>query len=178
MERSRALKVFVEVVRHNGFARAADVLETSPANVTRIIDGLEAYLGSRLLNRSSRKMSLTEIGEALYERAKVIVEDAAEVEALASSSSASPRGLLRINAPVSFGVLRLAPIWPAVMFRYPNVELQIALTDRVVDIVEEGYDLAVRISRAVLRPMRRANWRVRTTSAARRQSILHGVVFQ
>jgi DNA-binding transcriptional LysR family regulator len=164
MDRLRALEVFVEVVRHNGFARAAEVLETSPANVTRIIGGLEAHLGTRLLNRSSRKMSLTEIGEALYERAKVIVEDAAEVEALASSSSASPRGLLRINAPVSFGVLRLAPLWPAFMLRYPNVELQIALTDRVVDIVEEGYDLAVRISRSGA-----------TTHAARKLASSHNI---
>jgi len=141
------MEVFVEVVRKNGFARAADALETSPANVTRIISDLEAHLGTRLLNRSSRKMSLTESGDALYERAKAIVEDMAEVEAIASSSSMKPRGTLRINAPLSFGILHLAPLWPKFMALHPEVELEVALIDRVVDIVEEGYDMAIRISR-------------------------------
>lgn len=148
MDRLRALEVFVEVVRKNGFARAADALETSPANVTRIIADLESHLDTRLLNRSSRKMSLTESGEGLYERAKVIVEDMAEIEAIASSSSMQPRGLLRINAPLTFGVLHLAPLWPKFMALYPGVELEVALIDRIVDIVEEGYDLAIRISRS------------------------------
>jgi DNA-binding transcriptional LysR family regulator len=148
MDRLRAMEVFVEVVRKNGFARAADALETSPANVTRIIGDLEAHLGTRLLNRSSRKMSLTESGDALYERARAIVEDMAELEAIASSSSMKPRGTLRINAPLSFGILHLAPLWPKFMALHPDVELDVALGDRVVDIVEEGYDMAIRISRA------------------------------
>jgi DNA-binding transcriptional LysR family regulator len=148
MDRLRAMEVFVEVVRKNGFARAADALDTSPANVTRIIGDLEAHLGTRLLNRSSRKMSLTESGEALYERAKAIVEDMAEVEAIASATSMKPRGLLRINAPLSFGILHLAPLWARFMALYPEVELDVALIDRVVDIVEEGYDMAIRISRS------------------------------
>jgi DNA-binding transcriptional LysR family regulator len=142
------MEVFVEVVRKNGFARAADALDTSPANVTRIIADLESHLGTRLLNRSSRKMSLTESGDALYERAKTIVEDMAEVEAIASSSSMTPRGVLRLNAPLSFGVLQLAPLWGKFMALHPGVELEVALSDRVVDIVEEGYDMAIRISRS------------------------------
>lgn len=148
MDRLRAMEVFVEVVRKNGFARAADALDTSPANVTRIIADLESHLGTRLLNRSSRKMSLTESGDALYERAKTIVEDMAEVEAIASSTSMNPRGLLRLNAPLSFGVLQLAPLWAKFMDLHPGVELEVALSDRVVDIVEEGYDMAIRISRS------------------------------
>ncbi|USX17197.1 LysR family transcriptional regulator [Oxalobacteraceae bacterium OTU3CAMAD1] len=148
MDRLRAMEVFVEVVRKNGFARAADALDTSPANVTRIIADLESHLGTRLLNRSSRKMSLTESGDALYERAKTIVEDMAEVEAIASSTSMTPRGLLRLNAPLSFGVLQLAPLWGKFMDEHPGVELEVALSDRVVDIVEEGYDMAIRISRS------------------------------
>lgn len=147
MDRLRALEVFVEVVRKNGFARAADAQGTSPANVTRIVADLESHLGTRLLNRSSRKMSLTESGEALYARAKAIVEDVAEVEAIASATAPHPRGLLRINAPLSFGIRHLAPLWPKFMALYPDVELDIDLIDRVVDIVEEGYDLAIRISR-------------------------------
>ncbi|MFC5473084.1 LysR family transcriptional regulator [Paraherbaspirillum soli] len=147
MDRMRALEVFVEVVRKNGFARAADALQTSPANVTRYIRDLESHLGTRLLNRSSQKMSLTESGEALFERAKVLLEEVAEIELIASSATMKPRGVLRINAPLSFGILHLAPLWPQFLLRYPEVELNVALIDRVVDIVEEGYDLAIRISR-------------------------------
>jgi DNA-binding transcriptional LysR family regulator len=148
MDRLRALEVFVEVVRKEGFARAAEALDTSPANVTRYISDLEAHLHTRLLNRSSRRMSLTSSGEALFERAKSILDEVAEAEAIVSSATMQPRGLLRINAPLSFGVQHLAPLWPQFMEQYPDVQLEIALIDRVVDIVEEGYDMAVRISRA------------------------------
>ncbi|MBV6321838.1 LysR family transcriptional regulator [Duganella violaceipulchra] len=148
MDRLRALEVFVEVVRREGFARAADALDTSPANVTRYISDLEAHLQTRLLNRSSRKMSLTSSGEALFERAKSILDDVAEAEAIVSSATMQPRGVLRINAPLSFGVLHLAPLWARFMQKYPEVQLDVVLIDRVVDIVEEGYDMAIRISRA------------------------------
>jgi DNA-binding transcriptional LysR family regulator len=123
MDRLRALEVFVEVVRKDGFARAAEALDTSPANVTRYISDLESHLGTRLLNRSSRKMSLTESGESLYERAKSILDEVAEAEAIASSATIQPRGLLRINVPLSFGILHLAPLWPKFMQRYPDVQL-------------------------------------------------------
>lgn len=158
------MEVFVEVVRRNGFARAADALDTSPANVTRIIADLETHLGTRLLNRSSRKMSLTESGETLYERARTIVADMAEVEAIASTARMKPRGVLRLNAPVSFGVLHLAPLWPKFMELYPEVELEVTLIDRVVDIVDEGYDMAVRISRSGS-----------TTHAARKLATSHNI---
>jgi DNA-binding transcriptional LysR family regulator len=148
MDRLRALEVFVEVVKRDGFARAAEALDTSPANVTRYISDLEAHLQTRLLNRSSRKMSLTSSGEALFERAKSILDDVAEAEAIVSTSTLQPHGVLRINAPLSFGVLHLAPLWAKFMRLYPEVQLDVSLIDRVVDIVEEGYDMAVRISRA------------------------------
>jgi DNA-binding transcriptional LysR family regulator len=148
VDRLRAIEVFVAVASRGGFARAALALDTSPANVSRYITDLEAHLGTRLLNRSSRKLSLTESGEALFERGKSILEDVAEAEAITASASMQPRGRLRINAPLSFGVLHLAPLWPKFMQRHPEVELDVALIDRVVDIVEEGYDLAIRISRS------------------------------
>ena len=147
MDRLRALEVFVTVVAQDSFARAAEVLDTSPANVTRYVNDLESHLGTRLLNRSSRKLSLTEAGKALYERGKAIVEEVAEVEAIASSSTLVPRGRLRLNAPLSFGIRHLAPLWPKFMEKYPEVELDVALIDRVIDIVEEGYDMTIRISR-------------------------------
>ncbi len=148
MDRLRAFEVFVTVVNRGGFARAAEALGTSPANVTRYVNELETHLGTRLLNRSSRTLSLTEGGETLYARCKAILEDVAETEGLVSSASVEPRGRLRINAPVSFGILHLAPLWPGFMQKYPGIELDVGLIDRVVDIVDEGYDLAIRISRA------------------------------
>lgn len=147
MDRLRAFEVFVTVVARGSFVRAADAMDTSPANVTRYISDLEAHLGTRLLNRSSRKLSLTESGVAFYERTRLILEEVAEVEALASATALRPRGRLRINAPLSFGIVHLAPLWPRFMRLYPEVELDVALVDRVVDIVEEGFDLAIRISR-------------------------------
>ncbi|WP_207005576.1 LysR family transcriptional regulator [Trinickia mobilis] len=148
MDRLRAFEVFVTVVSRGSFTRAADALDTSPANVTRYVNELEAHLGTRLLNRTSRRLSLTEGGETFYARCKSILDDVAETEGLVSSASVEPRGRLRINAPVSFGILYLAPLWPEFMQKYPDVELDVALIDRVVDIVDEGYDLAIRISRA------------------------------
>ncbi|MBU0912871.1 MAG: LysR family transcriptional regulator [Gammaproteobacteria bacterium] len=148
MDRLRAYEIFMTVVSKGSFSKAADLLDTSPANVTRYVNDLEAHLGCRLLNRSSRKLSLTESGEALFERCKSILADVAETEALVSSAAMQPRGRLRINAPLSFGILHLAPLWPEFSRRYPELELDISLVDRVVDIVEEGYDLVIRISRA------------------------------
>ena len=147
MDRLRAFEMFATVVAKGSFVRAAEALDTSPANVTRYIGELEAHLGTRLLNRSSRKLSLTESGEALYERSRQILEEVAEAEALASATTLRPRGRLRINVPVSFGILHLAPLWPRFMELHPEVELDVVLADRVVDLVEEGFDLGIRISR-------------------------------
>lgn len=147
MDRLRAFEIFTTVVARGSFVRAAEALDTSPANVTRYIVELETHLGTRLLNRSSRKLSLTESGEALYERSRQILEEVAEAEALASATTLRPRGRLRLNVPVSFGILHLAPLWPLFMERYPEVELDVVLADRVVDLVEEGFDLGIRIAR-------------------------------
>jgi DNA-binding transcriptional LysR family regulator len=147
MDRLRAFEVFTTVVAKGGFARAAEALNTSPANVTRYVAELETYLGTQLLNRTSRRVALTEAGAALDERLRTVLEDVAEAEAIASAESLTPRGRLRINAPQTFGVLHLAPLWPRFMARYPEIELDVSLSDRVVDLVDEGFDLAVRISR-------------------------------
>jgi DNA-binding transcriptional LysR family regulator len=148
MDRLRAFEVFTTVVSQGSFTRAADKLETSPANVTRYVSELEEALGARLLNRTSRRLSLTETGKTLCDRALSILEDVAEAEAVASTATIQPRGRLRINAPLSLGIRHLAPLWPDFAARYPDIELDISLVDRVVDLVEEGYDLAIRISRA------------------------------
>lgn len=148
MDRLRAFEVFTTVVTAGGFARAAAILDTSPANVTRYVAELERRLGARLLQRSSRRISLTAAGEAFFERARSILTDVEEAEGAAQASGVAPRGKLRVNAPLSFGVLHLAPIWPRYLAAYPDVELDVSLTDRLVDLVEEGFDLAVRISRS------------------------------
>ena len=137
MDRLRAFEVFATVVGQGSFTRAADKLETSPANVTRYVNELEEMLGARLLNRTSRRLSLTETGKTLYDRALSILEEVAEAEAIASSTAMQPRGRLRINAPLSFGILHLAPLWPRFMARYPDIELDISLVDRLVDLVDE-----------------------------------------
>ncbi|EPX58054.1 Transcriptional regulator, LysR family [Cystobacter fuscus DSM 2262] len=147
MDRLRAFEVFTTVVQRGSFTRAADALDTSAANVTRYVNELERHLGTRLLHRTPRHLSLTESGQALHEHVRGILDDVAEAEALASASTVQARGRLRLNAPLSFGILHLAPLWPRFMALHPDVELDVSLSDRVVDLVEEGYDLAIRISR-------------------------------
>ncbi len=148
MDRLRAYEIFATVVARESFVKAAQALDTSPANVTRYVGELEASLGARLLNRTSRRLSLTEAGRALYDRIVSILGDVAEAEAITSSAAVQPRGRLRIKAPVSFGIRTLAPLWPDFMAHYPEIELDVSLIDRVVDLVEEGYDLGIRISQA------------------------------
>ena len=107
---------------------------------------LETRLGTRLLNRTTRRLSLTETGAAYFERCVQILDDLREADAAAGATTATARGRLRINAPLTFGNLHLAPLWGEFLKLHPAVELDITLTDRVVDLVEEGFDLAVRIA--------------------------------
>ena len=147
MDRLRAYEVFSAVVARGSFTKAADALDTSPANVTRYINDLETHLGVRLINRTSRTLSLTESGQALYDRTTLILDDVAEAEAIVSAGSLSPSGRLRINVPLSFGIVHLAPLWPVFMAKYPRIDLDVSLADRLVDLVEEGFDMGIRISR-------------------------------
>lgn len=147
MDRLRALEMFVKAVEAGSFTRAAEALGSSPAGVTRHIAALEARLGTRLLQRSSRRLALTESGAEYFERAKQILEDLTEADALAGAEAMRPAGLLRINVPVVFGARVLAPLWPRFRARHPEIKLDIAVSDRFVDLVEEGVDAAVRIAR-------------------------------
>jgi DNA-binding transcriptional LysR family regulator len=119
----------------------------SKAAISRYVSGLEERLGVRLLHRTTRKLSLTEEGRQFYHQARDVLTLMDQAEEAVSSSAPEPSGVLRINAPVSFGVLHLAPVWADFMKVYPNVELDISLNDRLVDLVEEGFDAAVRIAR-------------------------------
>jgi DNA-binding transcriptional LysR family regulator len=142
-----AMKVFVKVTETGSLSGAARILNLSNPSVTRHIAELEEYLGARLLNRSTRRLSLTDTGSAYLERCKQLLADLEQATLAAGMHAANPSGVLRINAPVSFSVNHLGQLLPLYAQRYPNVELDVTLSDRIVDLVEEGFDLAIRIGR-------------------------------
>jgi len=147
MDKFLEMKAFVAVVDAGSFVKAADALEVSKAAVSRHVAEMESRLGVRLLHRTTRKLSLTPEGEVFDARCRELLGGLDEAEAEVSSHSGEASGLLRLNAPISFGVLHLAPLWPAFMAQHPKVMLDVTLADRVVDLVEEGFDMAVRIGR-------------------------------
>ena len=147
MDKFQEMRAFTAVVDAGSFVRAADALGLSKTAVSRLVGELEARLGARLLHRTTRKLSLTPEGEIFHERCRQLLDGLAEAEAELSARSGEAVGQLRLNVPVSFGLLHLAPLWPAFMALHPKVVLDVTLSDRVVDLVDEGYDLAVRISR-------------------------------
>ncbi|SDY36368.1 DNA-binding transcriptional regulator, LysR family [Collimonas sp. OK242] len=142
-----AMKVFVKVTETGSLSGAARSLNLSNPSVTRHIADLEQYLGARLLNRSTRRLSLTDTGSAYLERCQQLLADLEQATLAAGMHAANPSGVLRINAPVSFSVNHLGLLLPLYAQRYPNVELDVTLSDRIVDLVEEGFDLAIRIGR-------------------------------
>lgn len=146
MDLAYAMKVLVKVVDAGSFARAAEALDTSTAAVSRQIGALEAHLGARLLNRTTRRLSLTDAGAEFCERSRMILNEIAEAEAVAGQQSLQPVGLLRITAPLSFGVTQLSRLLPAFRERHPQLKLDVDLTDRVVDLANEGVDVGLRIA--------------------------------
>ena len=140
------LSSFLAVVRAGSFVGAADATGLSKAAVSRHVAELEAHLGVRLLHRTTRRLSLSEDGQRFHERAVELVAQLQELEAETASTGGEASGLLRINAPLSFGNLHLAPLWPAFLEANPRLAIDVTLNDRVVDLVEEGYDAAVRIT--------------------------------
>ena len=147
MDRFQEMRAFVAVVDAGSFVRAAEELALSKTAVSRLVADLETRLGTRLMHRTTRKLSLTQEGEVFAERCRQLLEGVAEAEAELTAQSTEAIGQLRVNVPVSFGLLHLAPLWAAFMALHPKVALDVTLSDRVVDLVEEGYDLAVRIAR-------------------------------
>lgn len=145
MDRIASISAFAAVVEAGSFVRAAERLATSTSTLSRQIAELEQHLDVRLLNRTTRKLSLTEGGQAFYERAVQVLADLEEAEALATSSAAAPRGRLRLTCSHAMGVQRLAPAIASFVARYPEVGFDVSVSDRIVDLVEEGFDLAIRI---------------------------------
>ncbi len=149
VDRFIELSAFVQTVDRGSQAAAARELDVTPAMVGRYVRALEDRLGARLLNRTTATQSLTEAGAAFYARASAVLEQLDEAEHAASDPQAEPRGLLRISAPMVFGVRYLAEAVAAFCNRHPAVRIDLTLDDRVVGLVEEGHDVAVRIGRLV-----------------------------
>ncbi len=147
MDTLNAMLVFARVVEANSFSEAARRMGLSKSAVSKQVSALEDRLGARLLNRTTRRISPTEVGAALYERCARIASEVEEAELIVTRLHAAPRGRLRVNAPMSFGHLHLSPAMPEFLDRYPELSVDLALNDRFVDVVEEGYDVAIRITR-------------------------------
>ncbi|HSW17899.1 MAG TPA: LysR family transcriptional regulator [Ramlibacter sp.] len=147
MDRFQEMQAFAAVVDAGSFVGASDALAMSKAAVSRQIAELETRLGVRLLHRTTRKLSLTEEGSVFYARCRELLSGVAEAEAEVTARSGQAVGLLKVSAPVSFGVLHLAGLWGGFMAAHPNVALEVSLSDRMVDLVEEGFDVAVRVAR-------------------------------
>jgi DNA-binding transcriptional LysR family regulator len=146
MDRLNAMKLYCQIVDTGQLSIAADQLNLSKGAVSKQLAKLEAHLGGRLLNRTTRRLSPTEAGMAFYERAKLILESVAEAECVVTGLTAEPRGTLKITAPMSFGLQHLGAFLAKYQQKYPKVNIDISLHDRQVDLLEEGYDLALRIA--------------------------------
>lgn len=145
MDRFQSLTAFAKVVETGSFARAADRLDFSVSAVSRQVADLEAHLGVRLLNRTTRRLSLTESGRAFHERCVQLLADLDEAEEEVTAAAIVPRGTLKLTAPISFGVGYLAPAIAQFRLQHPQLRFEIDLSDRATDIVDEGIDLAIRI---------------------------------
>jgi DNA-binding transcriptional LysR family regulator len=145
MDRFAAMSAFVQVVEQGSFSRAAERLAMSTSAVSRHVAELESHLDVRLLNRTTRKLSLSETGQAYYERAAQLLNDLGEAEALVESVHAAPRGTIRLSSSAAYGTMHLAPAIAAFQAEYPDVKFDVSLSERFVDLTEEGLDLAIRI---------------------------------
>jgi DNA-binding transcriptional LysR family regulator len=145
MDKLKAMAAFVQIVEKGSLTAAADGLDASLPSIVRTLAALERSLGARLLNRTTRRIALTDEGRAYYERARRILGDVADVEAAVSARQGTPRGRLAIGAPVMFGRLHLAPLVTEFLAKHPQVSVELLLMDRVVNLVEEGLDTSLRI---------------------------------
>ncbi len=145
MDQLDAMRVFTRLVQTGSFSEVARETGISQSSVSKRLASLEAKLGTRLLARTSRKLRLTEVGSDYYERCLQILIEVDESEASVSSMTGNPKGVLRITAPVSFGQRHVIPQLPEFLLAYPNIKLDIMLTNRQVDLVAEGIDVAIRI---------------------------------
>ncbi|MBT8441868.1 MAG: LysR family transcriptional regulator [Gammaproteobacteria bacterium] len=147
MNRLLEMETFVQVVDAGGISAAADRMDTAKSAVSRRLAELESRVGASLLNRTTRRLSLTGAGAAFYERCKTILADVAEAEQCVGDAEADLRGTLRVAAPVSFGVAHLGPAINDFLMEHPDVAFDLDFNDRQIDLVAEGFDLAIRIAK-------------------------------
>lgn len=147
MDRLTALRAFLQVGESGSFSKAAGRMNLSKSMVSRLVTAIESDLGVRLLQRTTRSVALTEAGREYFERCRRILADLEDADLLVSRLQAEPRGQLKVSAPMSFGIQHLAPVLPDFFHRYPEIAIDLSMTDRFVDLVEEGFDVAVRIGR-------------------------------
>lgn len=147
MDQLTALKAFCRVVEAGGFTAAASDLNVSHTVMSKQVRQLENMLGAQLLHRTTRRLALTEAGQAYYERARRILDDLEEADLAVASHHAQPRGMLRVNAPMAFGTMEMALWLPRFLACHPEVSVDLVCTDRFVDLIEEGFDVALRLAR-------------------------------
>ncbi|WP_419728722.1 LysR substrate-binding domain-containing protein [Lichenicola sp.] len=145
MDRLGSMAAFVRAVDLGSFAKAASALDMSPQMVAKHVAHLEARLGTRLLDRSTRRQSLTEIGRSYAAQCRVVLAEAERADLVADAARGVPRGMLRINAPVSYGSCRLVPLVAGYLRRHPGVTVDLVLSDRLVDPIEHGFEVLFRI---------------------------------
>ncbi len=145
MDRLTEMEAFANVVDQGGFTDAARKMGISKSAVSKHVSSLEARLGARLLNRTTRRVSPTEIGLAYYDRARRVLNDAGEADALVSSMQSAPSGMLRVSVATDFGVNHLSPVLDQFLKDYPEITINMVLNNRYVELISEGFDMAVRI---------------------------------
>ncbi|MEL6125814.1 MAG: LysR family transcriptional regulator [Pseudomonadota bacterium] len=145
MDRLSEMEAFIAVVDHGGFTDAARKMGMSKSAISKHVSSLEGRLGARLLNRTTRRVNPTEIGMAYYDKATRVLTEATDADAMVTSMQSEPRGQLRISAPVSFGTTHLSAAVGEFLLEYPDVSINMVLDDRFVEMVSEGFDLAIRI---------------------------------
>jgi DNA-binding transcriptional LysR family regulator len=146
MDKLSSIRAFTKVVEHGGFAAAARELRLSRSAVNKYVIELEQELGVQLLARTTRRVTPTENGQAYYERCRAILADLEEADVAVTRLQSEPRGLLRINAPMSFGTLHLGRAVADFMEKHPQLQIQLVLSDQLIDPVQEGFDLTLRIA--------------------------------
>ena len=146
MNQLKCMALFVEVVKAESFSAAAEIIGLSRAQVSKSVMQLENHLGTRLLNRTTRRISLTETGQVYYEGCQVILSDIEEIECIAGDQTNEPRGTLRLSAPTSFSILHLNEAMSGFLKLYPQVRISMNLADRFIDVVSEGFDVVIRIA--------------------------------
>ena len=147
MDRLACDRMFAAVMESGGFTAAADRLGTTSGQASKLVSRLEGALGVRLLNRTTRAVSPTEAGQAYYDRLRPLLDEFDSLDAAVHDATQKPRGRLRLTAPLTFGGLELTPILNQFALRWPEIEMEVSFSDRVVNLVDEGFDMGVRVGR-------------------------------